>query len=132
MIGLDSNVVVRYLVRDDEAQAAASARFLNESCTAADPAYLDRVVLCEVFWVLSRAYGYSREQIATAIEALLRTAQITVDCASLVWTALEAYRTDRADFADTLIGLSNAEAGCSTTVTLDRKAARLPTFKLLK
>ncbi len=131
MTGLDTNVLVRFLVRDDAAQAKAAERFLREQCTTEEPGWVNRIVLCELVWVLDRAYGYSREHIAGVLERLLRTRQLAVEGFPHAWKALSAYRDAKGDFADSLLASTNREAGCGHTVTLDRHAARLEGMVLL-
>ena len=128
MIGLDTNVLVRFLVGDDPDQAARAARLIEERCTGDDPGLVDSVVLCEIVWVLEAAYGYARPLIAEVIEKMLHTAELEVANTEAVWTALRAYRTSNADFADALIGRLNRQAGCVATATFDRAAAALDDF----
>ena len=131
MIGVDTNVVVRLLVADDEAQTAAAVRYLKTHCTSDEPALLSDIVLVETAWVLEGFYDYSRTQIAAAIDGLLSSAQLRTGNASAAVAALQRYRSGTADFADCLLGANNASAGCEYTVTSDRKASKLKEFKLL-
>ncbi|MEM9011220.1 MAG: type II toxin-antitoxin system VapC family toxin [Pseudomonadota bacterium] len=126
MIGLDTNVLVRHLIQDDPEQSPRASAALD-ACTTEVPGYLNRIVLCELVWVLDRAYGYGREQIAPVLEALLRSADLRVEDEGLAWRALDLYRGG-ADFADALLALSNREAGAEETLTFDRRAAALPGF----
>lgn len=129
MIGIDTNVLVRYLTRDDEQQSEIAHNYLMSECTVEQPAFINRVVQCEVVWVLERAYRYTREQIAHALEMIFRTRQFQVEDQEAALAALRLYRQGKADFADALIGAGNKTAGCEVTVTFDRKAAELDTFK---
>ena len=131
MIRVDTNVIVRLLVVDDEKQAKAAGRYLKEHCSGDEPALLSDIVLVESAWVLEDLYDYSRVQIAEAIEGLLATAQLRAANASAVTTALHLYRSNSADFADCLLGVTNSEAGCEFTATFDRKASKLSQFKLI-
>jgi predicted nucleic-acid-binding protein len=131
MIGVDTNVIVRLLVVDDEKQAAAASRYLKTHCSSDDPALLSDIVLVECAWVLEDIYEYSRDQIGDAIDGLLATAQLRAADASAINTAVQRFRTSSADFADCLLGVSNLSAGCEYTATLDRKASKLPEFQLL-
>ena len=103
MIGLDTNVLVRYLVEDDSEQAAKAAKLIEKRCTEDDPGFVNRIVLCELVWVLESAYGYARATIAATIEGLLRTAELEIDAVEVAWSALTAYRTGGADFSDALV-----------------------------
>lgn len=132
MIGLDTNLLVRHLTRDDPGQADMASRFLEQTCRPDSPGFVNHVVLCELVWVLETAYSYRRDQIAAAIEALLRAVDIEVEDAELAWLALRAYRDPGVDFADALIGLTNRAHGCDRTTTFDRRAARMAAFVLLE
>ena len=129
MIGVDTNILVRYLVEDDAVQTEMAADFLERRSSPARPAVVNRVV-AEVVWVLERVFRYPRHLIADNLSELLRTASIRVEDADDIAEALRLYR-DSVGFTDALIGVSNARQGCSATATLDRKARRLPMFETL-
>lgn len=131
MIGLDTNVLVRYLVQDDAGQAEMASRQI-ESLTADCPGFINRAVLCELVWVLERAYGYAKSTVVDALSQIVRTAQFRVEDLADVVRAIEIYRSRHANFADGLIGMGNHRMGCKTTVTLDRRASRLAEFKHLR
>lgn len=131
MIGLDTNVLVRYLVQDEPLQAAAATQCIEQRCHSDFPGRVNRTVLCELVWVLESSYGYSRLEIAAVLERIFRTSQLVVEDLDAAWAALQHYRASGVDFADALIGIVNRRAGCAVTVTLDRKAARLAEFELL-
>ena len=132
MIGIDANVVVRLIVVDDPKQAAAARDYIRDRCTPDDPGYISNIVLAEVAWILTRGYGYSRNDIADAIERVMETAQLQVESSTDVAAALADYRRGPAGFTDCLIGHLNRTADCTHTVTFDRKAAKLAGFELLK
>jgi predicted nucleic-acid-binding protein len=131
MIGIDTNLLVRHLVQDDEAQARLARDLFRRECSADDPGWINRIVLCELTWVLERAYDYRPAEIADALEALAQTAEFLLEEGAAVWSALRVYREGVADFADALLAATNRERGCETTVTLDRKASRLDSMRLL-
>jgi len=131
MIGLDTNVLVRFLVQDDAEQSALAAEFLRENCTTDNPGWINRIVLCELAWVLERAYGCSREEIRNTLVALCRSGELAVEDPSCVWRAIEAYGSGKADFADALMVETNLRSECEETVTFDREAARLRGARLL-
>jgi predicted nucleic-acid-binding protein len=131
VIGVDTNVIVRLLVADDEKQTDAASRYLKAHCSSDDPALLTDIVLAECAWVLEDVYEYSRAQIGEAIDGLLATAQLRAANASAVGAALQRFRSSSADFADCLIGVTNVSDGCEYTATFDRKASKLPEFQLL-
>lgn len=124
MIGLDTNVVVRFLAQDDEAQSLIATRFMSR-LTREQPGFVSAVVLAEITWVLSRAYKASRENIAAAVEGLLRSAELVIENAPAAHRALALYRhAQSAEYADALIAETAALAGASETVTFDTRAAR--------
>ncbi|MBV6416479.1 MAG: hypothetical protein CMLOHMNK_01058 [Steroidobacteraceae bacterium] len=133
MIGLDTNVVVRYLAQDDRTQSAAATRVLERELTPEAPGYICLVTLAEVVWVMTSLYGADRSAVARAVEGLVTAAQLRVQNAEAVWVALQDYRDSTADFSDALIATLCKSAGCEHTVTFDRAAAaRHPGFALLK
>ena len=132
MIGLDTNVLVRYLVQDDPVQAAAATKLIESRCTIDEPGWIDHIVLCEMAWVLDASYGYARELIAGAIRQILATSEFSVEAPDQARGALRAFEQGGADFADFLIGLRNRDQGCEGTYTFDRKAARFDTHRLIK
>jgi len=123
MTGLDTNVLVRYIMQDDAKQSALAARLI-ESLSAASPGFVSIVSIVELSWVLSSAYEFDRNQIIVALDGLLRAKEIVVENAETVGKALRAYQTARAEFADCLIERSCTAAGCEKTVTFDRTAAK--------
>ncbi len=131
MKGLDTNVLIRFIVRDDEAQAIAADACLETECAPDHPCLINRIVLCELVWMLDRGYRYPRALIADVIERILRAEAFMVENAAEAWAALNAYRQGRADFADCLIGKTNKMLGCSETATLDRYASRMDEFFLV-
>jgi predicted nucleic-acid-binding protein len=94
------------------------------------PALINRIVLCELVWVLESAYGYSRDKVSLALERILRTKQFSIENHQEAWSSFREYQDGR-DFADSFIGTVNRRLGCKHTVTFDRKAGRLPSFALL-
>jgi predicted nucleic-acid-binding protein len=129
VIGLDTNVLVRYLMQDDPRQSARVNRLI-ESLTADEPGYVPLVSLIEMVWVLTGSYGLSRVQLAAALDALLRSKELVVDRADLVKQALSRYGSG-ADFADVLIERLAAAAGCSATLTLDAGAVKSAAMALV-
>jgi predicted nucleic-acid-binding protein len=132
MIGIDTNLLLRLIVGDEPKQAIAARDLIRERCSPDDPGYVPHIVLVELAWTLSRAYRFPRDRIADAISQLLEMSQLEIEAPGDVIAALQDYRRGPTDFADCLLGRTNVTAGCSTTVTFDRKAAKLPGFELLK
>ena len=131
MIGLDTNVLVRYIVQDDPGQAEAAARLIEGRCTAQLPGYVGVPVLVELVWVLAGAYRYDRPVVASVIRQLLRTVELTVEDHDTAWSALREFEAGGADFADCLIAHRNRARGCTQTYTFDRSAARGRHFALV-
>ena len=131
MIGLDTNVLARYLVRDDE-QQAESARALLESLTTERPGYACREVVVELVWVLERAYGVSRERIATILQELVATQSLVVEAADDVARAAFRYQAGGPGFSDLMVLAAAERAGARPLYTFDRKAARLEGVELLR
>ena len=131
MIGLDTNVVIRYLTQDDAKQAALASRLFEHTLSAEHPGFVGFITLCEIAWVLTECYDADKAQIRAVMEGLLSSKQILVEEAELVWKALRAWEKSSADFSDALMGQAAAARGCEKVVTFDKAAARLPGFELL-
>jgi predicted nucleic-acid-binding protein len=125
--GLDTNVLVRYLVRDEPTQAARATRELERD----DRFLIGSVVLCEMVWVLEAGYGFSRTEIGDTLEKILATAQFEIEGKDLALAALDDFRASRADFSDCLVGRCNRAAGAAETVTFDRALKGFDGFRLL-
>lgn len=130
MTRLDTNVLVRFLVQDDAAQAKA-AQDLMATFTEAEPGFVCREVLVELVWVLERAYALSRTDIADAVNGLLEARELVVEAGDRAAVAIDRYRKGGPGYADQMIALAGQGAGCGKTVTFDRKAAGLPGMSLL-
>jgi len=131
MIGLDTNILVRYLTQDDPVQSAKAIDILERRLTPKNPGFVSIVVIVETVWVLDRAYGLTAQEIALAVERLLQVEVLILENEQQVFTAMVALKQGRASFADALIAELGARAGCTGTLTFDRKAARLPSFELV-
>jgi predicted nucleic-acid-binding protein len=131
VIGLDTNVLVRYLAQDDPAQSAQATELIEQRLSERDPGFVSVVAMAETVWVLERAYGLAAAEVAAAIERILRADVLMVEAEQEVFTAMMALRQGRGAFADALIAALGSKAGCARTVTFDRKAQRLPGFASL-
>ena len=129
MIGLDTNILVRYLAQDDPIQSARAAQVLERRLTEANPGFVSIVTMVETVWVLDRAYRLRAGEIAAAVERILQTEVLVVENEQEVFMAMIALREGRGAFADAVIAGLGAKAGCSVTLTFDRKAMRLPGFE---
>ena len=129
MIGIDTDLLVRFLVADDAAQKRkVDSLFANQQGAAWG--YINTIVLCELFWILKSVYRLSRQEVAAMIEKLLNTQDLQFQDEALCSLALLDYRNGQ-DFADSLIGYINRSNQCTTTHTLDRLASELDSFTLL-
>jgi len=131
VVGIDTNVLVRYLAQDDPKQSAVATRFIEGSLSADNPGFVSTITLCEIAWVLADSYRADRKRIRAAVEGLLATKQLVIEHAELVWKALRAWEGVSADFSDALIGQLALAHGADKTVTFDRTAGKLPGFELL-
>lgn len=131
MIGLDTNVLIRYLTQDDPVQPAEATEILERRLTPKNPGFVSVVAMVETVWVLDRAYGLTAQEIATAVERLLQVEVLAIENEQEVFTAMVALKQGRGSFADALIAELGARAGCTRTLTFDQKALRLPSFELV-
>lgn len=131
MIGLDTNVLTRYLTQDDRVQSAKARDILERRLTLKNPGFVSVLAMVETVWVLDRAYGLTTQEIATAVERLLQVEVLTIENEQEVFTAMVALKQGRGSFADALIAELGARAGCTRTLTFDQKALRLPSFELV-
>ncbi len=131
MIGLDANVLVRYLTDDDPAQSPRARDLIERRLTVDDPGFVSLAALAETVWVLRRPYGYTDSQLVAAIRRLLRIESLVVDREREVFADMTIFEDGLVDFADALIAELARSTGCSHTVTFDRRASRLPGFVLL-
>ena len=122
MIGLDTNVLVRYIAQDHKVQSQRATTLIEKECSTSMPGYVGLVVLAEVVWVSESRYDASREEIAQIVRRLLSIRQLIVQDAEVAWKALRAFETSKADFADRLIERTAFAAGCVRTMTFDKRA----------
>jgi predicted nucleic-acid-binding protein len=130
MVGLDTNVLVRYVAQDDPRQSAAASRLI-EALSPAEPGFITMVVLVESVWVMEDVYGATRDRLGEVVQALLEAQSLVVESAESVWRALASFRKGKADFADCLIARVCAAQGCTVTWTFDKAAARDAGMRLL-
>ena len=131
MIGLDTNVVLRYLLQDDPAQTRQANQIFERQLSAENPGFLNIATVLEIVWVLRSVLGRTPAEIVAHLEAILSRDTLEVQHAEQVYEAAFALKRGTGEFEDALIGALNAWAGCSSTVTFDRKAKRLPHFRLI-
>ena len=132
MNAVDTNVLARYIVRDDARDAAAATTLIEQEFSADNPAIVTQIVLCELVWVLRGAYRFNRSPIVTALDKILSTALFSFEDRDLLRQALDEYRDGDGDLADYVIGARNARSGCEVTVTFDRGLRGSERFSLLQ
>jgi len=130
MIALDTNVLVRFLTQDDDAQFQVAAGLI-EVCTRDVPGYVCREVMIELVWVLERAYKYSREEIAEALLSIVTASQLSVENAQDIASVVNLYRKEGYDFADLMIRQAAQRTENRVLKTFDQKLARLDGVELL-
>lgn len=130
MIGLDTNILVRYIVEDDPKQTKLSRHVIEKQLNPKKPGFINQIVLCELVWVFESIYKIPRNDIAATLQRVLETNAFVVERADLAWRALEQYRGNQ-DFADVLIALTNTAYKCDYTITFDQGAARRKSMRLL-
>ena len=131
MIGLDTNVLARYLTQDDPAQSRRASAVIADATRRGDRCVIDVIVLCELVWVLREAYGFDRGTVVTTLEKILDTGEFVIEDRDLARRTLADYRRGPGDFSDYLIGWRNRQAGCSETATFDRGLRRSELFRLV-
>ena len=129
MIGLDTNILVRYLAGDAPVQSPRAAQIIEHQLAEEEPGFVSLGTMAETVWVLDRRYDATPMEIARYVERLLQTDTLYIQNEQEVYIAMTALKAGVASFADALIGALGAWIGCSRTLTFDRKAARLKEFQ---
>jgi predicted nucleic-acid-binding protein len=129
MIGLDTNVIVRYLAQDDPVQSARATQIIERQLTEEEPGFVSLVAMVETVWVLQRVYGLTSREAANAVERMLEADTLMIQNEQEVFMAMMALKSGAGAFSDALIGALGGWAGCKATAIFDRKAARLDGFE---
>lgn len=122
MIGIDTNVLVCYLVQDDNAQSLQASKLIEEVISVDEPGFITLITLVEVVWVLKSCYGVNKTDLCSMIRMVLETKQLLIEQAESCYRALKVFESSNGDFSDALIATISKDAGGSETVTFDRKA----------
>lgn len=128
MLGIDTNVLVRFLVRDDETQFEKARRLIKREVGAEEDVFVSLLVLMEAEGVLRSRYGLQKTEIMGAISGLLDAAEVRFEDEPAIEETLFTWKDSAADFADCLIGAHNRRLGCRATATFDARAVKLPAF----
>ena len=123
MIGLDTNVLVRYIMQDDPKQSPKATKIV-ESLDGVGSAYVTLVSMVELVWVLAASFELTRAQVSQALDGIIRTRQFKIENADQVIRALRVFKLGKSDFADCLIERSANSAGCVKTITFDVNASK--------
>lgn len=125
MIGIDTNVLVRYIAQDHTAQSSRATAFIENECSVSAPGFVGLVVLAEIVWVSESCYGANREEIAAIVRKMLSIKQLVVQDAETAWKALRSFESGKGDFSDCLIERMANSAGCAQVVTFDKQASKI-------
>ena len=131
MKGLDTNVLLRYLIQDNLDQWEKAAVYINTGIESGETFFINSIVLCECVWVMRRAYKLTQEEIVIALEQILSGSQFKFEDKAALHECIQQMKVGAADFADYLIGIINQQAGCSETATFDAKLQGSRNFQLL-
>lgn len=129
MIGIDTNILIRYLVADDPKQAATANHIINHDANDGS-IRIENLVIAETIWVLSKTFRYNKTDIIDAVRKIIHVRNFVFDDLPTLKESLEYYASHSLDFADTLIGILNRKSGCVTTMTYDAAASRSSLFTL--
>jgi predicted nucleic-acid-binding protein len=128
MIGIDTNVLVRFLVKDDHAQFERAQKLIRRRASEGEGVSISLLVLLETEWVLRSRYDLSKNEIAGALSGLLDSTEVRIEDEATVERALFVWKDSAAEFADCLIGERYRELGCRATASFDARALKLPGF----
>jgi predicted nucleic-acid-binding protein len=124
VIGLDTNVLIRYIAQDDPIQSPRAVKFVENECTPETPGFIGLITLAEFVWVSESCYMASKDDLIGLLRRLLSTKQLVVQDAEIAWQALRMFEMGKADFADYLVERIANAAGCASTGTFDQLAAK--------
>jgi predicted nucleic-acid-binding protein len=128
MLGIDTGVLIRFLVRDDEAQFEKARKLIKREVAAGGGVLVNQWVLLETEWVLRSRYGLPKNLIIQTLSGLLDASNVRFEDEAAIEEALFIWKDSAADFADCLIGAKNRRLGCRTTASFDVRASKLPGF----
>ena len=128
MLGIDTNVLVRFVVRDDEPQYDKVRRLIRRQLQAGEPVFVSQLVLLETEWVLRSRYDIQKDSMIAVITGLLDSLDVQLEDEPSIEAAVNVWKESTAGFADCLIGIRNQRLGCMSTASFDAKALKLPGF----
>jgi predicted nucleic-acid-binding protein len=130
MIGLDTNILVRYFIKDDPEQTRLAVNLIY-SLSLTEPGWIGLAIFMELDWVLNNVLKVKKDRVVEILDTLLTSRELVVENAGTVREALHLYRSRNTDFSACLIAASARAVGCSKTVTFDGVAARDAGMELL-
>ncbi|MFM8453568.1 MAG: PIN domain-containing protein [Gammaproteobacteria bacterium] len=131
MIGLDTNVLVRFITRDDKLQASQVMSFIQKYQDKEQVLYINKITICQVVWVLKKGYHYKKEELLSLLKFLIHVKEFCFEDFDSVEETIELYETCSVDFADILVSISNKKAHCHETISFDSKAIKHNIFSSL-
>jgi len=131
MIGIDTNILVRYVTGDDETQSEKVDKLIDQYVGKSASIFINNIVICELIWVLEKGYKYHKNQIVTVLKEVAVTLEFCFEDHQTFWLSIIEYEKSTVDFSDILIGNINIVKGCTENFTFDLKASSLLLFKLL-
>lgn len=131
MNGLDTNILVRYLVQDDIEQGRLAAEYIKQVKASGETCFINNIVLCELVWVLKSSYKLSRSEIIDVLEKILRTDVFDFENRETAWLSVQEMKKGKADFSDYFIVKLNKQANCTETATFDIKLQEVEEILLL-
>ncbi len=131
MLGIDTNILVRFLVQDDKAQFDKARKLIKREVSAGRRVFVSQLVLLETEWVLRSRYDINKNEMIATLSGLLDATDLQFEDEAAIEEALFIWKDNAAEFADCLIGTKNRKLGCSMTATFDAKASKLPSFVIV-
>ncbi|KJV81170.1 PIN domain protein [Rickettsia hoogstraalii str. RCCE3] len=134
MIGIDTNILIRYLTGDYKVQSIKAIELIEKYSGKENSIFINNIVICvcELVWVLERGYKYSKGQIISVLKEIFSTVEFSFENQQVLWLSVLEYENYKTDFSDILIGKLNIFNGCNYTVTFDKAASELTMFRFLR
>ena len=129
MIGIDTNVLVRYIVQDDPKQSRVATKLIETSLSATNKGFISSVVICEVVWVLKRLYRQPKDRLLLVVKTILEAEACEVEHRDCAWRAYYDFDEGLADFSDYYLARINKTYGASFTASFDERAQKHRLFK---
>ena len=128
MIAIDTNVLIRLIVEDNDIQSSKALKFVRKQ----GEVFISAIVVCEATWILESCYNLKKAELINVFENMLRVDQFNIEYSEAIWLALNEYKRINADFSDCIIGAIAKTNDCHPVVTFDKKAAKSSFFELIK